>query len=146
MAEKAPTIDAALKGFAIFAKSNPNLPVILKSFFVGDPVGLIREPENPYDSNAVIVINRDEVGFAYIQREKAAILTKWMDSGWVYSCRVIRPPLLKSRKEGSLTYHSVKNDSFLVRCTPIQPIALKKKTVQSIPFTSNKRIKGFIDG
>ncbi|MEH1030007.1 HIRAN domain-containing protein [Micromonospora profundi] len=52
------------------------------NFTSGEPVRLVREPENPYDRNAVAVY--DATGkymAAYVNKQKARTLAKLMDSG-----------------------------------------------------------------
>lgn len=46
-----------------------------------------REPENPYDSMAIKVLyNLQHVG--YIERNQAAFIAPWIDSGTEFSCTV----------------------------------------------------------
>lgn len=52
------------------------------NFHPGEPVRLVREPENPYDRNAVAVY--DATGqylAAYVNKQKARTLAKLIDSG-----------------------------------------------------------------
>ncbi|MBM0255576.1 HIRAN domain-containing protein [Micromonospora sp. 4G55] len=52
------------------------------NFYPGEPVRLVREPENPYDRNAVAVY--DATGkymAAYVNKQKARTLAKLIDSG-----------------------------------------------------------------
>ena len=47
---------------------------------VGDPVQLIREPENPHDENAIQVLSIDGEPLGYIPRSQSAELAADMDS------------------------------------------------------------------
>ena len=122
MSDKAPVIDACIRGYKPMRAFN-----VAWDMLVGDPVGLIREPENPHDSCAVVATNADQQIFGYIQAEKAGVLAKWMDAGWVYSARIIQSAITKKSKG----MRWIKKDSIWVRCTPIQPIALKKQVTRS---------------
>jgi hypothetical protein len=130
MVTKAPTIDAIVRGPSLFRHGIR----IASELYVGDPLGLVREPENPVDPNAVIITDSKERPFAYIQREKAGELSKWMDNGWVYTCKVLVAPIVAHR-QGWIGF---KRDSMIVRCTPIQPIAKKKEIDLSVLFGLDK--------
>ena len=52
------------------------------NFHPGEPVRLIREPENPYDPNAVAVYDATgQYMAAYVNKQKARTLAKLIDSG-----------------------------------------------------------------
>lgn len=121
---KAPTIDAIVRGPKLFRQGIR----VACELLVGDPLGLVRESTNPVDSNAVIITTMEEVPFGYIQREKAVELARWMDQGWVYTCKVLIAATVK-RERGWIGF---KTDSMVVRCTPIQPIGKTSETDISI--------------
>ena len=54
---------------------------LIRRMSVGDTVSLVRDPCNPYDSNAIKVINTngDQIGF--ISKELASTMAINMDSG-----------------------------------------------------------------
>lgn len=47
-------------------------------------VGLVREPLNPYDSNAIKVLNTRTVQVGHIERSVAAVLAPLIDSGMIF--------------------------------------------------------------
>lgn len=53
----------------------------------GDSCNLVREPFNPYDKAAVMVVV-EETMIAYVERDVAAELATWMDQGWQYQAEV----------------------------------------------------------
>lgn len=55
----------------------------------GDTCDLVREPFNPYDKAAVMVVVEDTL-IAYVERDVAAELATWMDQGYVYRTEVKR--------------------------------------------------------
>lgn len=62
----------------------------------GEPLGLVREPTNPHDSNAIRVYSGDR-HIGYIKRTEAEVLAPWMDanSGTGYSGKFM-PGILPS--------------------------------------------------
>jgi len=54
---------------------------IVDTLVPGESIMVEREPTNPYDSNAIKVLNLDGVWFGYIGREYAAKIAPWMDRG-----------------------------------------------------------------
>lgn len=124
MTDKAPTVVALIRGPTLF-KGGVR---IMADMLVGDPVGLQREPENPGDGNAVICLNLD-TAFGYIDRTSAATLALWMDKGWVYSANILSAAVVTRRPRTI----SVRKDTLIVRCVPIQPISLKKTVKESKP-------------
>lgn len=125
MSEKAPTITALIRGPTLFKGGVRTMAEML----VGDPVGLQREPENPYDGNAVLCLKLD-TAFGYIDRDSAAKLALWMDKGWVYTANIIKAGDVLKNKRGKI---GVRVDSVVVKCVPIQPISLKKTVKESKP-------------
>lgn len=126
MKAKAPTIDAFVRGPTLFPQGVAHHANLL----VGDPVMLIREPDNPKDSNAVACLDKDENGFGYIQRDKAATLALWMDKGWLYLGKIIVPA--KITHDGNKKF--VHPDTLVVRCTPVMP--MKKAVNTRVSITS----------
>ncbi|XP_077218275.1 DNA/RNA helicase protein [Tasmannia lanceolata] len=55
-------------------------------------VGLIREPLNPYDTNAIKVINTQTIEVGYIERSSAEILAPLMDSNLVILEGIVPKP------------------------------------------------------
>jgi hypothetical protein len=55
-----------------------------------DGLQLAREPENPWDKNAVMVIHRKVGVLGYLDRKQAAKYAPLMDAGHRTSCRVKR--------------------------------------------------------
>jgi hypothetical protein len=49
---------------------------------VGDPVYLVREPDNPADPNAVMVLLRQGYQIGYVPREEAEKLAPLLDAGY----------------------------------------------------------------
>ena len=57
----------------------------------GERIYLFREPDNPFDSQAVKVVRWDHQQFGYLCRELAKILSPWMDrNGRFYKATVSR--------------------------------------------------------
>jgi len=125
--EAAPTIDAFVRGPTLFRRG----VIYHGEMLYGDPVLLVREPNNPKDSNAVLVTDQDDRPIGYIQRDKAAVLAVWMDKGWVYTGRVIVPA--KITQQGNKRF--VHPDTLVVRCTPIAPLnqSVTTKRTETLP-------------
>jgi HEAT repeat protein len=51
----------------------------IKSLSVGDIVFLLREPENPYDQNAIKVVNSNGDKLGYIARNRAIVYSPYLD-------------------------------------------------------------------
>lgn len=52
------------------------------NFYPGEPVRLVREPDNPHDPNAVAVYDATGTHLAaYVNKQKARLLTKLLDTG-----------------------------------------------------------------
>jgi len=135
MTERAPTIEALVRGPSLFRGG----VALYGDLLVGDPVGLFRETDNPVDPNAVMCTSMEESPFGYIQREKAGVLSEWMDKGWVYTAKVIVPAKIRKAPRGKL----VNTNSLVVRCTPLEPISLKKTTKTREPI---RALEGVDDG
>ena len=60
----------------------------IRRMSVGETVSLVREPNNPYDRNAICVINAngDQIGF--ISKELASTMAPQMDAGVNYHATV----------------------------------------------------------
>jgi hypothetical protein len=56
---------------------------------VGDPLRLVREPQNPYDANAVRIEWRGEM-LGYLPRRENADVARQMDLGAPVKARVVR--------------------------------------------------------
>ena len=55
--------------------------IILRELNPGEKVSLVREPENPYDKRAIMVIDEDGRKVGYVPRHQNAILSSLMDAG-----------------------------------------------------------------
>jgi hypothetical protein len=81
-----PTRYALVKG--AFYRS-PDIRQYVEMLEPGSPLMLEREPENPYDANAVKVLDPDsELHLGYINKELAELLAFDMDNGWYFTCVV----------------------------------------------------------
>lgn len=58
-----------------------NIKEMLKKLKEGDHMALIREPDNPYDGRAIMVMGPDESFLGYIPRRKNEVLSALMDAG-----------------------------------------------------------------
>ncbi len=47
----------------------------------GEPIFLVRQPDNPYDSNAVILYRQDGTDIGYLPKEKAVEIAPRLDQG-----------------------------------------------------------------
>jgi hypothetical protein len=64
---------------------NGGADIILSELNPGEKVSLVREPDNPYDKRAIMVIDEDERKIGYIPRNQNSILSSLMDAGkYVY--------------------------------------------------------------
>lgn len=57
---------------------------------VGTPLLLIREPDNPYDTNAIRVMTVIGRSIGYVQREVAAIVAPKIDAGHIFLGKITR--------------------------------------------------------
>lgn len=48
---------------------------------VGDKLDFFREPDNPYDSRAIVIRNSDGVKIGYVPKEDNAVFSRLMDAG-----------------------------------------------------------------
>lgn len=53
----------------------------LRGCLPGEPVTLQREPDNPYDPNAILVVSMRGIGLGHFNREDAAALAPALDAG-----------------------------------------------------------------
>ena len=82
-----PTRYALVKG--AFYRS-PEIRQYVEMLDAGSPLALVREPENPYDANAIKVQDPDsELHLGYINKEMAELLAPDMDDGWAFTCTVV---------------------------------------------------------
>lgn len=95
----------------------------------GDPVIVTREPNNPKDSNAIVVSDMEEHPVGYVHREAAMVVAPWMDKGWLYTAKVIQAAERRFNHPRKL----VMPDTLLIRLTPILPA---KKATDISTFTS----------
>ena len=61
---------------------------LIRRMSVGENISLVRDPNNPYDKNAIKVINSsgDQIGF--ISKELASTMAIRRDAGVIYSATV----------------------------------------------------------
>ena len=50
---------------------------------VGDRLQFFREPDNPYDKQAIVIRNREGVKIGYVPRKDNAVFSRLMDAGKV---------------------------------------------------------------
>lgn len=62
----------------------------LSRLSVGDDLRLVREPDNPFDPNAMAVLTATGEKVGYIRMSKAFVLSTLSDEGWQFSCHVER--------------------------------------------------------
>lgn len=89
MENKAPTIETTIRGAGFFGPPGIRAHGLL---LPGDPLIATREPDNPVDSNAIVVATTDDICIGYVARENAAILAPWMDRGGSTRPSVLGPP------------------------------------------------------
>lgn len=84
--EELPTFEAVLRGMKFRPIEAQSVTMNLQ---VGDSLLLEREPNNPYDSNAIRVIEPNSGEFiGFIAKEVAVELTPYLDMGHEYTCTV----------------------------------------------------------
>jgi hypothetical protein len=66
-------------------------PRLLEELCPGEPLELLREPDNPYDRNAVRVEWQGHK-LGYVPRRRNAALAWAMDAGQDFSARIAEPP------------------------------------------------------
>lgn len=64
-----------------------NRQVLIRNLVEGETLELVREPENPYDANAVAVVDGDD-HLGYIARDLACDLAREMDGGVLFAAFV----------------------------------------------------------
>lgn len=60
---------------------------IVRTLEIGEEVGLERDPNNPHDANAVLVI-ADNMHIGFVARDDAAVIAPLLDAGETFSARV----------------------------------------------------------
>jgi single-stranded-DNA-specific exonuclease len=60
----------------------------LAALIPGQPLCLVRQPDNPHDANAILVRTEQEVEIGYLNADLARHLAKAMDEGAVYQAQV----------------------------------------------------------
>lgn len=92
-----------------------------------DPVIVQRDPENEYDGNAVKVLAitdyEDTIHIGFIERAKAAVMSEWMDAGFVYQANVHEPAIV----DGDTIFI----DTMWVVCRPMKPLKQKSEVKES---------------
>jgi len=58
-----------------------NINELAESLAIGDRLILLREPDNPYDERAILVLTQKEEKLGYIPRTNNLILSRLMDAG-----------------------------------------------------------------
>lgn len=61
----------------------------LKNLSIGDPLVLVREPDNNYDENAIKVTTIGGVQLGYIKAKLAEGIAPLMDKGSKFICKVL---------------------------------------------------------
>ena len=74
--------------FRVVGESFENRQLDLDRLVIGDAVYLIREPSNPYDSNAVAVVNRERRVLGYLKREVSLWFAPILDKGRQFQAEV----------------------------------------------------------
>ena len=74
--------------FRVVGESFENRQLDLSRLSIGEAVYLIREPHNPYDSNAVAVVNRERRVLGYLKREVSLWFAPILDKGRKFQCEV----------------------------------------------------------
>lgn len=74
--------------FRVVGEAFENRHLDLNRLLIGESVYLIREPHNPYDPNAVAVINRERRVLGYLKREVSLWFAPILDKGRKFQCEV----------------------------------------------------------
>lgn len=61
----------------------------------GEPMRLDRDKNNQYDPNAVKVLTMENVWVAYLAKEDAVVVARYLDAGFPYTCHVVKRPQLE---------------------------------------------------
>jgi hypothetical protein len=59
----------------------PNTESLKESVNIGDLVSLFREPNNPYDKNAIVIETRDGMKLGYVPMTNNLVFARLMDGG-----------------------------------------------------------------
>lgn len=97
---------------------------------IGDPVIIEREPHNPYDSNAIRVLNVNGKMLGHIDWRTAAHLSANIDRGILYTANVCTQPVV-GRKPPNLV--GIKRGSVLIKCIPLPPLMKTKERIEHEP-------------
>lgn len=93
---------ARLRGAIHVSKPRDMMAVTL-----GQPLLLIREPRNPFDSNALLTADLFGKKLAYIERGVAAKVSPRIDRGELWLCKVIViPQFMQGRTRGAVIIKS----------------------------------------
>ena len=74
--------------FRVVGEAYENRAMELDRLTIGDDVFLKREPRNPYDENAVAVINGERRSLGYLRREVSVWFAPILDRGRQFHCQV----------------------------------------------------------
>jgi hypothetical protein len=74
--------------FRVVGESIGNRPMDLNRLFIGEQVYFVRERQNPYDSNAISVTDREHRPLGYLKREVSQWFAPILDRGRVFQCVV----------------------------------------------------------
>lgn len=89
-----PTIKTRVAGISFENRDGSSRQAFARQVRKGDPLVLTREPENPFDPNAIAVAWIDKEGVAlqvgYVPRALAAVLAPMVDAGAKLEASVIR--------------------------------------------------------
>ncbi len=69
----------------------------IQALVEGEQLKLLREPDNPYDSNAIKVVTNDDREVGYIAKDWASIFAYKMDCGFTYKVSLKQKELNKKR-------------------------------------------------
>lgn len=92
----------------------------------GQPLLLVREPDNPKDSNCVLVRDLHGAPVGAIAREHAAEVAAKIDAGWLVLCKTVGPCTCIYRKvylwiEGRATEEEDKRYEKLPKTRTVKP-------------------------
>lgn len=57
----------------------------------GEPVQLVREPKNPVDKHAIIVLSARGISLGYISFQRSGLVSGWLDAGETYEAQFQEP-------------------------------------------------------
>lgn len=84
-----------------------NIKESLKALKEGDHMTLVREPLNPYDGRAIMVMGPDESFLGYIPRRKNEVLAALMDAGKYLFARADRVTVPDADVEEGIYWYDV---------------------------------------